>query len=26
MRQKIEKVVDDGFTFAHIFDPKPSPE
>lgn len=26
MRQKIEKVVDDGFTFAHIFDRKPSPK
>lgn len=24
MRQKIEKVVDDGYTFAHMNEPKPT--
>ena len=26
MRQKIEKVIDDGFTFANINEPKPTPQ
>lgn len=26
MRQKIEKVIDDGFTFANMNEPKPTPQ